>query len=67
MLHLTLITVALAILLALLGNGIRELVVPHPPSEGQPFSKFTTRIALATVGGIITILCATLPWIIAAL
>ncbi|PQO39149.1 hypothetical protein C5Y96_04610 [Blastopirellula marina] len=66
MLHLTLITVALAILLAVLGNGIRELFAPHAPSE-EPFAKITTRIGLAAVGGIITLLCATLPWIIASL
>ncbi len=66
MLHLILISVALVILLALVGSGIRELFVPHSSDE-EPFSKTTTRIALAAVGGIITLLCATLPWIIASL
>ncbi|QDU74032.1 hypothetical protein Pan97_10330 [Bremerella volcania] len=67
MLHLILITVALAILLAIVGNAVRELFVPPRSPNGEPFSKTTTRIALAAVGGIITLLCATLPWIIASL
>jgi len=66
MLHLTVIAVAMAILLAVVGNGIRELISPTDP-EDEPVSKLTTRIALAAVGGIITLLCVTLPWIIAAL
>ncbi|MEW4564175.1 hypothetical protein AB1K70_16675 [Bremerella sp. JC770] len=66
MLHLILIAVAMAILLAVVGNGVRELLSPAR-AEDDPASKLTTRIALAAVGGIITLLCVTLPWIIAAL
>ena len=66
MLHVILISVAIVLLIALLISGIKDMFFPHTTEE-PPHSQLITKLAMFTVGGVIILLVATLPWIIASL